>query len=259
MQLAFDCALESTFHLNVTSLNFIRLTSVRIDAGITPGSVAFGIGAAIQISTYSSLADSNCDDPAAEAACLTADITAAIEVSPYPIALLSLTMSLSVQGVWVEPFGLYNFAVANPSFSLGLDIYASGVPAAPYCPLVPPAPCPIPRLVAWSLTIYWKRSVNWPPGLQVKMANPDLGGADLLALSSHFVFEKAPHADPLLGTLPRFAIKVTITTMTLTDVIGMAYDLGRSLAEAATGRQLDPLPSFISGIDDFLALEFSLP
>eukprot|EP00966_Prymnesium_polylepis_P167311 3868149-Prymnesium_polylepis.1 len=84
-------------------------------------------------------------------------------------------------GVWVEPLGLYNFAVADVALGLGVQFFT------------PPVP-PVPREISWQTTVLWKANGTWPTTLAEYRTPPP----SLRAFQTAFLYESIPHADALL-------------------------------------------------------------
>lgn len=188
MALSAACDLDMVIDMNspddIKSINSLAMRSIMIGATISPTSTAFTLGAGFHIATSSPLGDSHCDDPRTDAACLTVDASVSVGFISAPQPSVLLAMDLDMEGTWIEPLGLPNFAIASPHFTLGIQIFSPGTPAAPYCPMVTPTgpvPCPVPKQIEWGVTIFWKRSGTWPSALLTKPVPyraPCAGSAD---------------------------------------------------------------------------------
>ena len=224
-EMAFDAACETDTTIAITqvwNLNSMRFTMTRVGASLGPGSVGFRVGADFELSTGPAQS-TPCSNRDTDAACLTANIDLGVGLILGPLFGLTLDFAVAYQGTWIEPCGLYNFAITDPSFSFGITISAGVVE---------------PRQVSWGITIYWKRSGNWPNQLLTK-TNPYTppavaGFNNLVAISSHFLYEKPQST----ASLPRFAVKLVITQLKLTDILLMAFDIGRSAVRIASGQEI---------------------
>ena len=73
--------------------------------------------------------------------------------------------------------------------------------------------------------MYWKRTGSWPSVLLAKQGDDPQpfgsAGANIVIMSSHFVYEKTPHDDALLDVLrlPRLGVDLTLTEISLYDVL----------------------------------------
>ena len=249
---------------DVKSLNFLRFESIDVRAAINTGAVEFAFGADFMLAT----GDSTCENPKVEQECLTSrvQVTIAAEKSPPSI---SFSLELAASGVWVEPLGLRNFAIAYPSFGLGVSI----IPSPPYA---------IPKLISWGITIYYKPDPKndrdkWPAELfapkatseidadgnevWTEVGRPDLSKyttSSLREISTFFLYEKWSSSidDPLLSLLPgipRFAMKLNIPKLTLIDVLMMFSDMALSI----TGQGDTPTP-FPESLNDFVKIDMSV-
>ena len=221
MAFAAACPMDASFNLSsVPGLNLIKFEAISVQAQIEPGVITFSAGAAFLLAT----GNSTCKDPLTDASCLTATVALDVTIGTG----LAIRFAFEGQGTWLEPFGLFNFALGDPCFSVGLELGAAVVL----------------NELAWGLSIYWKRSraTEWPAALFTKVTpyvQPSVDASDFLTLSSHFLFELAPHsAAATLGGLPRFACKLAVTEMQLVDVLYMVHDLTRSLVKHATQRDI---------------------
>ena len=251
----FSLTLLDRAPIQIPTVNFLRFTSIGISASIQPGTMQFGVSSDFMIAT----GDSMCSTTT-EAECVTATIEAGVETSAVGTIV---SLSLATQGVWVEPVGLRNFAIVDPTISLGVTI-------------PPPPATPFPNLIAWGVTIYYKPDAsnsrdNWPQEMFADKAvawPPELSRyttSSLRQISSYFLYEQwHPELDdPFLRPLglPRFAIKLYIPRLTLIDVLMMYADIQLSMY---TGRGIDvpstppAAASLLSSVNDFLAIDMSV-
>lgn len=197
IQMAATCPTSSKYTFqSVPSLNFIQMNQISVSAKLSSATLAFQLGTKIQIATGTS----TCSAPATDAACLTADISAGIGFS-----LTSMTAGISstLDGVWFDPLGLRNFAIANPRLAIDLKL----TPSITYL-----------SKVSWGASLYWKRPTlsSWPSTLADKTAET-VTGSQILTLSSALAYQIS-HTDSALNALrlPIFGVKLTLTRMTLT-------------------------------------------
>jgi len=216
IQMAATCPTSSKYTFqSVPSLNFIQMNQISVSAKLSSATLAFQLGTKIQIATGTS----TCSAPATDAACLTADISAGIGFS-----LTSMTAGISstLDGVWFDPLGLRNFAIANPRLAIDLKL----TPSITYL-----------SKVSWGASLYWKRPTlsSWPSTLADKTAET-VTGSQILTLSSALAYQIS-HTDSALNALrlPIFGVKLTLTQMTLTDILGMGADVSASLIYALNG------------------------
>ena len=228
----------------VPSLNFFRLTTISIGATVTSLSAAFNVGAAFEIATGASSCASH-----EEVGCLTATVSASVGVVATPPSL-TLGIATSVRGAWLEPLGLYNFALADAGLSLGIQIFTGPVP-------------PVPREFSWQTTMLYKPSGAWPTTLAAYRSPP----ASLRAFEAALLYESVPHADPLLMSIgfPRFGFKIVLTQLSVGDMLDMAHDVVRSIFRsydnatvAAPIREPAGPPQLAPSASVFLSLSFSL-
>ena len=174
-----------------------------------------------------------------DAECLRASLSVGIGTSP---GFMLVSMSLTTSGVWVEPMGLLNFAIADPQLSFTVQIPTT-VPTVP-----------IPRALAWAVTIYYKPDIehkksNWPAELtapRVDGVAPVIQVTDKIrSCSSYFLYEQwSPTLDdPILKLigLPRFAVKLVIPELSLMDMLLMYADV-QVPPPVRPPRQLPPSP-----------------
>ena len=166
--LAFDLRLVDRYDsyqqnlLLLPTINFVSLTgiemSIEMQTGGTSSSLSFSVAAAFQMET-GALSNSYCapaTDGTASAStqCLRAQITATAASLVLPSGpATSLTLQLDTLGLWLEPLGLRNFAVADPSFGLGAQVFT--------CPS-PIGFCASPQLLSWNILVAYKKSGSWP-------------------------------------------------------------------------------------------------
>ena len=244
--------------IQLPSINFLRFDSISLYAGIAPSLVEFGVGTTFALATGSSY----CLD-GLEAECIQAELEVKIGVTP---AFIIISLKLPTSGIWIDPLGLRNFAVINPSLEFELQITQS----------VPPVPTP--RKVAWAITILYKMPwlSSWPDSLRYRDAphpayyRPDLtpytsGKGDLRQLSSFFLYEQwHPEIDDLLCLitgLPRFAVKVVVPKLSFIQLFMMAADIIFSMVSAASQQSIHTPPalgSLLQALDEFLKIEMSL-
>ena len=173
-------------------------------------------------------------------------------------------MKLVSQGAWLEPMGLRNFAILDPSFEFLIQVTTT------------PIPVPTPKMLAFAITILYKpdpanlRS-NWPPPLLGSKADgwpPDLSAWEtdtLRRCSVYFLYEQwHPNLDDMILKLigfPRFAIKLEIPRLTFMDVMMMYVDIGLSMM-AGMGVGVGGAPpaaaALMSAVNDLLVMEFSI-
>ena len=244
--------------VKIPSINFLRFDSIRIFAGVEPGLIEFGVGTTFALAT----GDSYCRDPL-EAECIQASFAVWIGVMP---GKMIVGFAMPTSGIWIEPVGLRNFAVINPSIEIELEITLS----------VPPVPTP--RKVAFAITILYKMPwlPEWPHEIKYREAphpayyTPDLtpwtaGDGSLRQLSFFFLYEQwHPEIDDMLCSitgLPRFAVKVVIPKLSLIQMFLMFADILFSAVSAASQQDVRTPPavgSLLSVLDEFLKIEMSL-
>jgi hypothetical protein len=109
-------------------INHFTFKSITIETAISPVLATFGLEANFEIATRSSIASSTCKDPIKKAACLTMDISTSIAlIASEPPTGPSIVNAVNggFHGTWIEPLGLLNFAITNPSLGLAVQIYTS--------------------------------------------------------------------------------------------------------------------------------------
>jgi len=234
--LAYEASLSA-----VPSLNFVRLTGISIAATLTEASAAFSLGANFELAT----GNSSCTS-ADELGCLTCALSVAVGVVATPPAL-TLAIAATMGGVWVEPLGLYNFALADVALHLGIEIQE------------PPLP-PLPREIFWQSTALYKTSAAWPTTPAAFTAAAPSAASGLLAFETAVLYQSLPHADVMLTSLllPRFGFKIVIPALSLADVVNMAHDVVRSLFRSYHGSAIsEPAPpQLASSASGFLSLSF---
>lgn len=92
MDLSAACDLDLRMDMPGTrSINFMALKHVLIGAAISPTTTEFKVGATVQLATSSPIADSACQDPYTDAACLTVDATFTMGFyAPQPSVILTV-------------------------------------------------------------------------------------------------------------------------------------------------------------------------
>lgn len=243
--------------LTLPSINFLRFDSISIFAGVAPGLVEFGVGTTFDLATGISY----CNDPL-EAECIKAAFSVWIGIIP---GKMIVGFALPTSGIWIEPLGLRNFAVINPSIEIELEITLS----------IPPVPTP--RKVAWAITILYKMPwlAEWPDELRYREAphpayyRPDLtpwtsGDGPVRQLSVFFLYEQwHSEIDDLLCSitgLPRFAIKVVVPKLSFIQLFLMFADIVFSAVSAASQQDVRTPPavaSLLAALDDLLKIEMS--
>ena len=237
------------------TINFLRLNTISIEAGIVSGAMTLSLGATLAIETGAP--GNNACTGSVTAECLRAVVTASASVVAGGVAL---GFTISTIGAWLEPFGLRNFAVVDPA--LGLGVLLQG-------------PTAVPKLVSWNLLLLHKPTGAWPSGL----TNLDSWGtgcatnaascttpsftpeANLVSLTSSFLFEKAPHDDTVLSAagLPKFGCKLVVPSASLAGAVAMAGDILQSILAARTGATPSvPVGALVSYVDALLPITFSL-
>ena len=257
----FELTLFDQPPIQIASINFIRLTAMSISASVFPQNVEFALSASFMLAT----GPSTCALPS-DAECVRADAEVAVGSLD---GLTFLSTSLASSGLWIEPNRLRNFAILDVHVALRITI-------------PPPPAIPVPTLVAWAATIYYKpdlsnsrsnwptellngdpTSADWPPNLDSYAYRNDEKA--LRTCESFFLYEQwhSEMDDPILRTigLPRFAIKLRIPRLTLIDVLLMYADIQMS-AYAARGIDVGGAPaaaaSLISSVNEFLAIEMAV-
>ena len=240
----------------IPSINFINFMSIKLFAGISPSLIELGIGTSFQLATGTSY----CADPL-EAECMEISFEVALGVTPTHIVI---GMALPTSGIWIEPLGLRNFAVINPSLEFEIQI----LQAFPHAPT--------PRKIAWAITILYKMPgmQEWPDFLRYRdepfpapyrpNLEPYVRG-DLRQMSSFFLYEQwHTEIDDLLCSitgLPRFAMKIVVPRISLTQLMFMMSDIVLSMVSAASPQEVHTPPAvanLIEGIDQLLSIEMSL-
>ena len=239
----------------VPGINFLALRSLRITAALQPNAVVFEVGGSFHFATKSSVADSDCAKPDTDGACLTVDTSVAIGFAVGPSIILRFDFEM--HGTWFEPLGLKNFAVANPKFKLGVQIYAAG---------------PKPLELEFNIELFWRRSGNWPGSLLEKKKDgegniispfPDACSgletracfapdqSDEKRVGDLFIFQAAFLYEEKLP-VPRFGVRFTMTAISLLDIVNMAADIAAGVAGLAGESDPPSRPTFPDGIDLFL-------
>jgi hypothetical protein len=187
-----------TFPNAVPSLNSIEMTEVTLAASLSAVTLGFTMGTKIQIATGS--ATCAADTLATDAKCLLATVSAGLTLTPIS---MTFSVSTAVDGVWFDPLGLRNFALANPALAVDLKV----TPTISYF-----------KKVSWAAALYWKRPAMsaWHSTLLDRSKSDDTSG--LLTLASTVVYQQTPHSDVALNTLrlPMFGVKLVLTQMTMT-------------------------------------------
>ena len=140
----------------VPSLNSIALSDIFVGAKISPSLVEFEVGATFMLATYSSIrkkADSKCDDPYTDSACLTAEskIKVGFEIMPLQAVILSVRQtriiprsSRAVRGPRALPHCGPRRATSPPAAQQILPLLRSLAcrPSPPPTPTPTPTPTP---------------------------------------------------------------------------------------------------------------------
>lgn len=122
--------------------------------------------------------------------------------------------TLALTGRWTEPFGLRNFGIQNPAFTVAATITeALGIP--------------VPTRLGWNLDVFWKKSGEWPVALPPLV---NVAPANVLAVGSTFVYdtEITESGLCLLGIclpLPTFAVRMNLENLSSTDLIRFVNDM----------------------------------
>ena len=265
MELSAECAFDSVELPSadaraangeslVPGINFLALRSLRITAALQPDAVVFEVGGSFHFATKSSVADSDCAKPDTDGACLTVDTSVAIG---FTAASIILRFDFEMHGTWFEPLGLKNFAVANPKFKLGVQIYAAG---------------PKPLELAFNIELFWRRSGDWPGSLLEKKKDGDgniispfpdaCSGLETRAcfapdqtdekrVGDLFIFQAAFLYEENLP-VPRFGVSFRMTAISLSDIVNMAADIAAGVVGLAGESDPPSRPTFPDGIDLFL-------
>lgn len=171
--------------------------------------------------------------------CIRSMLSGSITVSMAPVLGISALVALSTSGAWVAPIGFSDFALVDPSFSLGLR-FGAGTPGF--------------YRLSWSGTMYWRRDGSqswpavlftkgtctgdtsiytsnqasgalsaascdaWPPAIDPGPVNADgsLGApGNLVMLQSTFLLEMAPHDNQMLTNmmLPKAGVRFAFSRL----------------------------------------------
>ena len=236
----------------IPTVNLLKLSGLRFEADIDyrPATLNVDLIADFYLGTGASDCTAK-DDPA----CLKAVVSAGVRMY---LTGIDVRFSLLTSGAWLEPLGLRNFGIIDPSCGMMLT-------------LITVAPFVAPKGVWWSGTILYKvTSDAWPAALTAPGAAwpPDLKAHEneLRYISSHFLFEMwSPVIDDLLcrvAKLPRFAFKLIIPRLSLMDVMRMFADLGMSLYAGMSGDAGAGTPpaaaSLMEAVDELLRIDMSV-
>ena len=252
----FELTILDRAPLKLPSINFVMFTAIGIFAEVAEANIDFGLTSSFNLATGGSMCASLED-----AECLVADLTVGVGLQNGE-AIIS--MDLLLEGAWLEPLGLRNFAIVDPKMAFRVTIL--------------PGPAATPNLIAFAITIYYKPDPsnlrnNWPTELTASKADswpPDLSqyverGGSVRQCSVYFLYEQwHPALDDLfLGNmgLPRFAMKLRIPYLTLLDVMMMFADIHISMY-AASGVDVGGSPpgaaSLMSAVNELLTIEMSV-
>ena len=176
---------ESFFKPLIPSVQYVRLSAMRIGAGIRDGKAAFELGAVFQMATLNpnldAPADDVCSPSSTSALCIKGSFTSTLDLkmNMAPLGLRTqmwFGLETETTGMWLDPLGLTNFAIADVKLALNLklDVTVGVIPAPPYVSVV--SFLALPGRVGWASTMYWKRYGSWPDAMIDKAAGwpPDL-------------------------------------------------------------------------------------
>jgi hypothetical protein len=254
----FSLTLFDAPPVQIKSTNFIRFTAIHISAFVAPTEVQYSLSTSFQLATGTSDCSRSND-----AECVRADVSASVGIDN---GMTFVVMQLNLNGLWIEPLRLRNFAILDPQLTLDVQI-------------PPPPAVPIPRVVAWAANIYYKPDVtnsrsnwpaellaanptsdNWPPNLDSYASRNDEKA--VLTCESFFLYEQWHDelSDSILRQLglPRFAMKLRIPRLTLIDVLTMYADIQAS-SYAARGLDVGGAPAaaatLLGAVKPFLQIE----
>ena len=164
--------------LMLPSINHLMFTSIALFVEIAGLESTFGFSTSFEMATGKSHCEVKPENTAGaeeypiwdSSECIRAEITVSIAKDPL---FIIIGLSMYTQGAWLEPLGLRNFAIVNPSFDFEIQLTTTT------------PPIPTPRKVAFGVAIYWKRDPTyswdkWPMALRYKTDAWPPQGIDLI-------------------------------------------------------------------------------
>lgn len=277
IQVAGSCTLNDfviPFPAFIKSINFLRIDKIALIATFRrPAELAFAMESELYLSTGNSSCVAKArDGTPAEAQCLHTVLSSEISIGVGEVAI---DFAAATKGAWLDPLGLRNFAIVDPSFEIGVGFLFP-------CTMVPPI-CPVLGALGFSVTILWKRptQTEWPTKLLAttdatgnKLAWPPnfIDNPGILTFQIGMLFKKPPHDDLTLNEFlpfaPVFCARLQISMISPSDIVNMVYDVATSMVInyndvvadlGGTERITVALPAVdFSMVDEILPFKFSL-
>ena len=141
------------------NLDTVQISNIDLGVNISGTDALFTVSADLALAT----GGLPCTSPT-NAQCLrtVAPVSASVHVVTSPTPEVDATFSLALSGVWMDPLGMTNFALLDPSIGFGLAVPTSGTPTL--------------RHASFGLHVLYKSSGSWPAALLARGATwpPDL-------------------------------------------------------------------------------------
>ena len=241
----FSCPLDFVFlRASIASISYVRLSGIGISlafAGYTSDSrltATFGMFADFELATLNPLqrnAPDSCAD-SSNALCLRSTFTTEIGVKIGLTILISLTLSITSSGAWIEPLGMTDFALVDAAFSLAVGVRV--------LPTWPPTATPSLQEIFIRSAIHWKRSGTWPAAITTRSDGwpPDLSAHDVLEMRSTILYRPAGEQDDALLGIPQIGVHLSASRFYLSDVPRIFLDVLRGMRSSSNDSPLFPAP-----------------
>ena len=214
--------------LGLVSIDHLMFNTIRVGATIQRDAISFLLGTDLEVVTYSSRKLADCTD-AQDAMCMRVALDTAIGFERGPPQTTTLAIAATIDGAWIEPCGLLNFAIVDPSVDLRIAL--------------PPARA---EKIGWSVTMLFLKLGDWPAGLYDKdtdLAALKASSSNLLEVTSAFTYDLTD----LTGN--SFGIFLSISGLDLPTMILILQSAASAMNAAtalAAGTVPTPLPAMPS-------------
>jgi hypothetical protein len=151
----------------------------------------------------------------------------------------TIGLDLSLVGTWVQPFGLPDVAIQNPTFAASIDFSAT--------------PVPIPTRIGFNGDLYWKKSGSWPATPQGWSPLP----SHIAHLGGTVYFDAMPSPSALAGIpLPTLVVRFDMQNLGTGDLVAFANNMKTGARNVLLG-----LPGFagVAALIPTSAFSMSLP